>query len=74
MVSRVHGREYLLSDEKREVFRDLLRRVAGFCGVDVLTFCFMENHFHLLIPCAGEAGGSGGWGVAAAGTADLSEG
>jgi putative transposase len=56
VVSRVHGREYLLSDEKREMFRDLLRRVAGFCGVDVLTFCFMENHFHLLIHVPGKPG------------------
>jgi putative transposase len=53
VISRVNGRARMLTAERREVFRDLLRRVAEFCGVEVLTFCFMENHFHLLVRVPG---------------------
>ncbi len=27
----------------------MLRKQAGFCGVDVLAYCVMGNHFHLLV-------------------------
>ncbi|MCC5839935.1 MAG: transposase [Opitutales bacterium] len=56
VISRVNGRARMLTADRREVFRDLLRRVAGFCGVEVLTFCFMENHFHLLVRVPGAVG------------------
>ncbi len=56
VVSRVNGRAFLLTDGRKAEFRDLLRRVAGFCGVEVLTFCLMDNHFHLLISVPGEVG------------------
>ncbi|MCC5808038.1 MAG: transposase, partial [Opitutales bacterium] len=56
VVSRINGRARLLTDTRREAFRELLGRVAGFCGVEVLTYCFMENHFHLLVRVPGEIG------------------
>jgi putative transposase len=31
------------------LFVDLLRRVEVFSGVEVLTYCVMSNHFHLLV-------------------------
>ncbi|MCC5806657.1 MAG: transposase, partial [Opitutales bacterium] len=55
-MSRTNGRARLLTDTRREAFRELLGRVAGFCGVEVLTYCFMENHFHLLVRVPGELG------------------
>ncbi len=42
VVSRINGRARLLTDTRREGFRELLGRVADFCGVEVLTYCFME--------------------------------
>jgi putative transposase len=49
VVSRINGRAFLFGDWEKEVFLDLLRRVAGFCGVDLLTFAILDNHFHLLV-------------------------
>lgn len=42
----------MLDAEKRH-FHDWMRRLEGFCGVQVVTYCLMENHFHLLVrvPC-----------------------
>ncbi len=56
VVSRINGRARVLTDTRREGFRELLGRVVGFCGVEVLTYCFMENHFHLLVRVPGEVG------------------
>ncbi len=44
----VHGERWL-DDEGKAVFCKSLHKVAGFCGVRVLTYCVMSNHFHLLI-------------------------
>ena len=49
VVSRVVDRSFRLSDVEKEAFRGLLRRVAEFCGVQVLTYAVLDNHFHLLV-------------------------
>lgn len=49
VMSRTVGAELLFGDEEKEAFRILLWRLARFSGVEVLTFCVMGNHFHLLI-------------------------
>ena len=49
-VSRVNGRLRLLDPpEVREQFVRMLAKVAGFCSMDVLSFCVMGNHFHVLV-------------------------
>ena len=48
-MSRVAGGEALLGDIEKEVFRRQLWQLADFCGVEVLTYCVMSNHFHLLV-------------------------
>ena len=32
-----------------EMFVGLMRRLEAFCGVQVLTYCLMSNHFHVLV-------------------------
>ncbi|MCC5838699.1 MAG: transposase [Opitutales bacterium] len=49
VVSRVVDRSFRLTDVDKEVFRGLLRRVEAFCGVRVLTYAILDNHFHLLV-------------------------
>lgn len=49
VVSRVNGRAFLLLDREKELFRSLLGRVADFCGVRLLTYALLDNHFHLLL-------------------------
>ena len=48
-MSRIVGRERLLHNVAKEVFRKQIWRVSYFCGIEVLTYCIMDNHFHLLI-------------------------
>ena len=49
VVSRTVGREFLFDDAEREVFGRMLTKTARFCGIEVLTWCCLSNHFHLLI-------------------------
>ena len=48
-VSRVVNREFVLKREEKERFVDLMRRYETFSKVQVLTFCVMYNHFHILL-------------------------
>jgi REP element-mobilizing transposase RayT len=49
VVSRINEQRYYLGDEQKAAFLDLLQRAAVFSGVELLTFCLMDNHFHLLV-------------------------
>jgi len=48
-MSRVVGGARLLGDREKEVFRKMMWQVADFCGVEILTYCVMSNHFHVLV-------------------------
>ena len=39
----------LLDKRAKEVLRRQIRYMADFCGVEVLTYCIMSNHFHVLV-------------------------
>ena len=57
VVSRCNGRLFLMEEaEEKERFRDLLGRVAAFCGVRLLAYCLMDNHFHVLVEVPKEVG------------------
>jgi REP element-mobilizing transposase RayT len=38
-----------MDDGEKEIFRGMMRRAEAFCGVRVLTYAVMSNHFHLLV-------------------------
>ncbi len=48
-ISRVVAGEFLLGEREKSVLCKQLWQVAGFCGVEVLTYCIMSNHFHVLV-------------------------
>lgn len=48
-ISRTVNGEIYFSDEEKEVIRTMVDRVAQFSGVEVLTYCLMSNHFHILV-------------------------
>ena len=48
-VSRVVDRNFVLGDLEKERFVKLMRGYEAYCGVRVLTFCIMTNHFHVLV-------------------------
>jgi putative transposase len=48
VMSRTCGGNLFFDPTEKEALRRILWRVADFCGVQLLTFCVMGNHFHLL--------------------------
>ncbi len=38
-----------MGPQEREVFGLMLRKAAAYCGIEVLTWCCLSNHFHLLV-------------------------
>jgi putative transposase len=49
VMNRVLERRFILKDEVAEHFRVLMRKVEAFTGVEVVTYCIMTNHVHLLL-------------------------
>jgi putative transposase len=49
-MTRIVGGDFLLEgDREKEVLRKQIWKVSAFCGVEVLTYCIMSNHFHVLV-------------------------
>jgi REP element-mobilizing transposase RayT len=48
-ISRTVNGEWLLDDVAKEVLRRQLWQVADYCGVQVLTYSILSNHFHVLV-------------------------
>ncbi len=49
VTSRVIQKRRLLADGQREVWVGALHRAAEFGGVEVITYCVLETHFHILV-------------------------
>ncbi|TVP77887.1 MAG: transposase [Puniceicoccaceae bacterium] len=49
VMSRTAYRSLLFGDEEKEIFTRMLFQQAVFAGVDVLGYCVMGNHIHLLL-------------------------
>ncbi|HMP72554.1 MAG TPA: transposase [Kiritimatiellia bacterium] len=48
-MSRVIERRYLFGDLEKHVFRKIMRACETFCGVRIVTYALMSNHFHILV-------------------------
>lgn len=48
-VSRVVNREFVFGDAEKEQFVRFMRLYERLCGVRVVTYCVMSNHFHVLV-------------------------
>lgn len=49
VVSRVVERRFIFGDEEKALFLRFMRQYEGFSGVQVVSYCLMSNHFHLLL-------------------------
>jgi len=48
-ISRVVNRDFIFGVEEKEFFRKTMRGLERFTGIDVVTYCIMDNHIHLLL-------------------------
>ena len=49
LVSRCAFKRMAFEDGEKEMFVKMLRKVAAFSGIEVLAYCVMSNHFHVLV-------------------------
>ena len=54
VVSRTVDRVFRLDDGEKAVFQKIMRATEAFCGVRVLTYAVMSDHFHLLVEVPGQ--------------------
>lgn len=48
-VSRVVDQQFAFGPEEKDQFVIWMQLYAEFCGIRILTYCVMSNHFHLLL-------------------------
>jgi len=48
-ISRVVDRAFKFGPKEKDVFVRMMREYEAFCDVQVLAFCVMSNHFHVLV-------------------------
>ena len=49
VMSRTCGGAVMFDDVEKEALLRLMRRMSGFLGMRLLTYCVMNNHFHILV-------------------------
>ncbi len=49
LCSRVVDKRFVIKQREKVRFMELARGGAAFAGVDLLSWCVMDNHFHLLV-------------------------
>ena len=45
-ITRTVNGERILDDVAKEILRKQLHATAAFCGIEIITYVLMENHFH----------------------------
>ena len=48
-VSRVVNRDFVFGPAEKQAFVRFMRMYERFCGLRVVAYCMMSNHFHLLV-------------------------
>lgn len=48
-ISRTVAGDFLFDETAKECWCAMLKKVAAFSGVEVLAYCMMSNHFHVLV-------------------------
>ena len=49
IVSRIVDRQFRFGEQEKEAFARMMKAFAAFHQVEILTYCLMGNHFHLLV-------------------------
>lgn len=48
-MSRIIEHRFIMGETEKERFRQIMRQQEGFTGLEILTYCIMDNHFHILL-------------------------
>ncbi|MFN5960103.1 MAG: transposase, partial [Verrucomicrobiota bacterium] len=48
-LSRAVDGNHIFADTEKETFVRMMRAAAAFHQVEILTFCVMSNHFHIVM-------------------------
>ena len=56
VVSRVVDRRMIFGEDEKKKFRELAVAYTGFSGIQIVAWCIMDNHFHLLLKVPARAG------------------
>jgi putative transposase len=48
-ITRTVNGERLFDDVAKEALRKQIRQIADYCGVEILTYAILSNHFHVLV-------------------------
>lgn len=48
LMSRIAHQVFFMTDEVRNDFLEMIRRASDFCGIRLVAWCIMTNHFHIL--------------------------
>ena len=48
-MSRIAHKVFFMTDEVKDEFIGIVRRAADFSGMQLVAWCIMANHFHLLV-------------------------
>ncbi len=59
-MNRMLDGPFVMGDEEKAFLRETLRSCEGFCGVRVLTYALMRDHFHVLVEVPPRRGVSDG--------------
>ena len=54
LFSRCALKSFLFKDEEKAMFVKMMRKVEYFCGIEILSYCVMGNHFHILAHIPGK--------------------
>lgn len=49
VTSRCALQSFLMKREEKDMFVKMMRRAEFFSGVQIVTYCIMDNHFHILV-------------------------
>lgn len=49
LMSRTAHQQFLFTDDERNLLVALIRKAAVFTGLELLAYCVMSNHFHVLV-------------------------
>jgi len=49
LMNRIVGGQWLLGDPEKEILRKHIWATAAYCGLVILTYAIMSNHYHVLV-------------------------